>query len=138
MVAATSIEIAVSIFASWLLLGEIHLPAKNEYFMVNILDRTVCVALSLSSIVLLTYLINRFLVNAKKDEMERNNEQVRNVLTSVQSLSQNLYSAGTALSEISENESSSAEELAATSEQLLESSNLLGEKTKESMTNLNE
>ena len=38
----------------------------------------------------------------------------------------------------SENESASAEELAATSEQLVESSNLLSAKTKESMTNLNE
>lgn len=38
----------------------------------------------------------------------------------------------------SENESASAEELAATSEQLVESSNLLSAKTKESMKNLNE
>lgn len=40
--------------------------------------------------------------------------------------------------QVSENESASAEELAATSEQLVESSNLLSAKTKESMTNLNE
>ena len=42
------------------------------------------------------------------------------------------------LSQVSENESASAEELAATSEQLVESSNLLSAKTKESMKNLNE
>lgn len=138
MVAATSIEIAGSVVASWFLWGEIHLPVQNEFFIVNILDRAVCVALSLPTVVLLTYLIGRFLVNAKKDEMERNNDQVRKVLSSVQSLSQNLYSAGKVLSEVSQNESASAQELAATSEELLENSNLLGKKTEESMTNLNE
>lgn len=87
---------------------------------------------------LLTYLINRFLVNAKKDEMERNNEQVKTVFNSVQSLSVSLSSAGSVLSQISESESTSAEELSATSEQLLERSNLLEARTGESMSNLNE
>ena len=138
MVAITSLEIAGSVFVSWFLWAEIHLPMKNEFFMVNILDRAVCVVLSLPTTVLLTYLIQRFLINAKKDEMERNNDHVRKVLTSVQSLSENLHSAGMALSEVSQNESASAEELAATSEELLASSNLLDDKTTESMTNLNE
>lgn len=104
----------------------------------NILDRAICVALSLPAIVLLTFLISRFLVNAKKDEMERNNEQVRKVLASVQSLSDKLYSAGVVLAEVSQNESASAQELAATSEELLENSNQLGGKSEESMTNLQE
>lgn len=138
MVAVTSIEIAASVIGSWILWGEIHLPLKNEFFIVNMLDRVVCVALSLPTTVLLTYLIGRFLVNAKKDEMERNNEQVRRVLSSVKSLSEKLHSAGAILSEVSQNESASAEELAATSEELLESSNLLGQKTEKSMTNLHE
>lgn len=138
MVLATSIEIAASVTASWFLWGEIHLPMRNDFFLPNMLDRVVCVALSLPTTVLLTYLIGRFLVNAKKDEMERNNEQVRNVLSSVSVLSEHLYSAGTALSAISVNESASAEELSATSEQLLANSNLLSGKTEESMLNLNE
>ena len=86
----------------------------------------------------LRFFVAHFLVNAKKDEMEKNNEHVRRVLSSVQSLSENLFSAGTNLSHISENESASAQELAATSEMLLTSSNLLGEKTEESMANLGE
>ena len=138
MVAITSIEIALSVFASWAIWGRIHLPANDIYFMPNILDRSVCIVLSLPTTVLLVYLIQRFLVNAKKDEMERNNEQVRTVLSSVQTLSENLYSAGTSLFQIAENESASAEELAATSEELLASSNLLDAKTEESMANLNE
>ena len=138
MVTITSIEIAGSLVAAWFLYGKVHLPAKGEVFIVNMLDRIVCVALSLSAIILLTYLTNRFLINAKKDEMERNTEQVKSVLASVQSLSENLYAAGSALSQISENESASAEELAATSEQLVESSNMLSSKTDESIANLSE
>lgn len=138
MVAAAAVEIAGSIVVSWFLYGEIHLAAKDGHFMVNMLDRIVCVALSLSTIVLLTYLINRFLVNAKKDEMERNTEQVKKVLAAVQSLSESLYVAGAALSQVSESESTSAEELAATSEQLVESSNMLSSRTDESMANLSD
>lgn len=102
------------------------------------LDRIICVALSLPTIVLLVYLIHRFLVNAKKDELERNTEQVKSVLAAVQTLSGNLYSAGETLSQISESESASAEELATTSEQLLANSNVLSVKTDESMANLSE
>lgn len=138
MVAAASIEIAVSLVAVWVIKPDIMLPDRSEMFMANMFDRGVCVALSLPTIVLLTYLINRFLVNAKKDEMERNNEKVKNVLESVQSLSESLLSAGKALSQISDNESASVEELSATSEQLLEGSNRLDGKTRESMENLNE
>lgn len=138
MVSAAAIEIAASIVVSWFLYGEVHLAARNETFMVNMLDRIVCVALSLLTIVLLTYLINKFLVNAKKAELEKNTEQVNNVLSAVQTLSEKLHQAGTSLSQISENESASAQELAATSEQLVESSNILSSQTDESVTNLNE
>ncbi len=138
LVAATSVEIAVSLAVVWVVKSNIMLPDQGEMFITNMLDRIVCVALSLPAIVFLTYLINRFLVNAKKDEMERNNEKVRNVLNSVQSLSESLLSAGQALSQISDNESASMEELSATSEQLLIGSNGLDGKTRESMENLNE
>lgn len=138
MVAVTSIEIGGSIVVSWFLAGDVHLPARNIAFMVNMLDRVVCVVLSLVTIVLLTYLIKRFLVNAKKDEIEKSAEQVKDVLSAVQTLSESLQVAGVSLSRISENESASAEELAATSEQLVKNSNLLSSKTDESMTNLGE
>lgn len=138
MVAVTAVEIAVSIAASWILNGQVHLPAKDVNFPVNMLDRVVCIVLSLITIVLLTYLINKFLVNAKKDEMTRNTEQVKNVLRAVETLSESLQTAGLALSQVSENESASAQELAATSEQLMKNSNILSSKTDESMSNLSE
>lgn len=138
MVAVTAVEIGASIVVSWFTYGSVHLPAKNVNFQVNMLDRVVCVTLSLATIVLFTYLVKRFLVNAKKDEMQRNTEQVQNVLAAVQKLSESLYKTGTTLSTVSGNESASAQQLAATSEQLLEASNLLSDKTDESMENLGE
>lgn len=138
LVIATSAEIAVSLVIAWIVRAQILLPARDEMFITNLFDRGVCLSLSLPTTVLLTYLINRFLVNAKKDEMERNNEKVKNILDSVQSLSENLLSAGQALAQISENESASVEELSATSEQLLGGSNRLDSKTRESMENLSE
>lgn len=138
LVAITSLGIAGSLAVVWIVKADILLPAKDTMFITNMMDRIVCVVLSLPTTVLLTYLVSTILVNAKKDEMERNNEKVQNVLNSVQALSESLLSAGTALSQISENESGSVEQLAATSEQLLESSDILGSKTEESMANLQE
>lgn len=52
-------------------------------------------------------------------------KDLENILNGVQTLSEDLSSAGVALSAVSENESAAAQELAATSEQLVESSNLV-------------
>lgn len=138
LVAITSAEIGASVIVSWFIKSDNHLPAKDIHFAVNMMDRIICVVLSLAIIVVFTYLINRFLVNAKKDELERNTEQVKNVLAEVHSLSENLYAAGSTLSQISESESAAAEELAATSEQLAENSNVLNSRAAESMANLDE
>lgn len=70
--------------------------------------------------------------------VEEKGKEVESVLDSVQMLSGRLYDAGTALSQISENESAAAQELAATSEELVGNSNTLGMKTDESMNNLSE
>lgn len=138
IVIITALEILLSVIISWFIKGDILLPIQDALFIPNIISRIVCLVLTLLFIIILTYLINHFLVNAKKDEMQRNTEHVKNVLTTVQTLSENLYTAGLSLSQISENESASAQELASTSEQLVESSNLLNDKTNESMANLKE
>ena len=70
--------------------------------------------------------------------VENKEKDLKNVLDEIQGLSDDLYTAGATLSSVSENESASAQELAATSEQLVERSNILSSKTDESMSNLNE
>lgn len=138
VVLITTSEIMVSLIVSWFVRGHALLPVKDALFLPNVIARVICLTLTLAFIVVFTYLVRHILVNAKKDEMERNNEKVMNVLESVRSLSNNLQKAGVSLSQVSESESASAEELAATSEQLVESSNLLSSKTEESTTNLGE
>ena len=138
IVVITASEITISLFVSWFVRGHALLPVKDALFIPNVIARLVCLVLTLLFIIVLTYLISYFLVNAKKDELEKNNEHVTLVLSAVQKLSEKLHTAGVALSEISGNESASAQELAATSEQLVTGNNLLSTKTDESMENLNE
>lgn len=134
LVAVASLEIGIFLIAAWFIRGEILLPVKDEMYITNLLDRVVCLSLSLPATVFVTYLVSRFI----KDEIRRNNEKIKDMLDSVQSLSESLMNAGQALSQISESENASVEELSATSEVLLEGSNRLGGKTRESMENLNE
>ena len=127
-----------SLFVAWGVRGTALLPVKDELFITDVLMCLIGLVLSLAGLSIFVYFVAHFLVNAKKDELEKNNEHVMSVLNSVQQLSQQLQEAGSSLSKISENESASAEELAATSEQLTESSNILSTRTDESMENLSE
>ncbi len=138
MVIVTSAEIALSLIVSWILRADILLPGRNALFVPNMVNRCVCVVLSLFFIWLLTWLAQCFLVNAKKDEMEKNNERVQNMLHSVSGLSEQLVKAVDVLHTITLNESSSSEELSATSEELLSNNTALRRKSEESIENLNE
>ena len=138
LVLTSGLACMVSLFIGWWIRGTDLLPVKDELFITDILMCLVALVLSLSGLLIFVFFVSHFLVNAKKDELEKNNEHVMSVLSSVQLLSDRLHTAGTSLSQISENESASAEELAATSEQLVESSNILSSKTDESMANLGE
>lgn len=128
----------ISLFIGWFVKGTDLMPVKDELFLTDVLMCLVALVLSLAGLLIFVFFVAHFLVNAKKDELEKNNEHVQNVLLSVKKLSESLNAAGMALSQISESESASAEKLAATSEQLVESSNMLSAKTDESMANLGE
>lgn len=128
----------ISLFVGWFIRGSNLLPVKDDLFITDVLMCLVALVLSLTGLIIFVFFVAHFLVNAKKDELEKNNEHVASVLASVQDLSEKLFAAGTTLSQVSKNESASAEELAATSEQLVASSNLLSSKTDESMANLDE
>jgi len=138
MLLISGLACMVSLFIGWFIRGTDLLPVKDELFLTDVIMCLVALTLSLTGLLIFVFFVAHFLVNAKKDELEKNNEHVTSVLAAVQSLSENLHTAGLSLSQVSENESTSAAELAATSEQLVESSNLLSSKTDESMTNLGE
>ncbi len=128
----------VSLFIGWFVKGSELLPVKDELFVTDLLICLIALVLSLAGLIIFVFFVAHFLVNAKKDELEKNNEHVIGILSAVQELSKKLQTAGMKLSEISGNESASAQELSATSEQLVAGSNSLSAKTDESMDNLNE
>lgn len=138
MVLITSIEITLSLVVAWTVRGNLLLPIKDTLFIPNMVLRLICVVMSLFFIWLMTWLVQHFLVNAKKDELEKNNDRVSNMLHSVSGLSEKLVKAGDVLSTITSNESASAEELSATSEQMLSHNTALRAKSEESIVNLNE
>jgi methyl-accepting chemotaxis protein len=94
--------------------------------------------ISLAGLMMFIFFVSYFLVNAKKDELEENNRKVVGVMDAVRSISGKMVTAGNKLMDISSSESASAEQLSATSEQLVDSSNILSGKADESMTNLSE
>lgn len=138
MLLVSGLACMLSLFIGWFIRGTDLLPVKDELFLTDILMCLVALMLSLTGLLIFVFFVAHFLVNAKKDELEKNNERVMNILKSVETLTSSLHTAGITLSQVSENESASAQELAATSEQLVESSNLLSAKTEESTTNLND
>ena len=138
MLLGSGLACMISLFIGWFVRGTDLLPVKDELFLTDIIMCLVALVLSLTGLIIFVFFVAHFLVNAKKDELEKNNEHVTNILSAVQELSEKLYTAGLALSQISGNESASAQELAATSEHLAVGSNLLSAKTDESMDNLSE
>lgn len=138
LICMVSAEIFLSIVVSSVIKADTLLPVKGELFFPEMAVRTIGIVLSLASIILIVFLINRYLVNMKRNEIEANNERVQNVLETVQELSRKLLKSGTVLSEISENETASVQELAATSDVLMNNSNELSGKSDVSVSNLNE
>ena len=134
----TGIVSIVSTVIAWFIRGTNLLPVKDELFVTDIIMCCVGLVLSLAGLTLFVFFVSYFLVNAKKDELEKNNARVVGIMDAVRDLSEKMMSAGNILMDISSNESASAEELSATSENLVQSSNLLGTKADESITNLSD
>ena len=136
MVLATIIEIGGSIIVSWIINGDELLPVKDEMFMSNMMGRIFCLILTMVFIYLNVYMVSHFLVVAKKDEMEKNNERVQNVLSKVTHIAGQLGEASNLLVTTSQTESTSTEQLSAISENLIESSADMLEKSEKSKKNL--
>lgn len=98
--------------------------------------RTICITLSLAGIVAMVFFVNKFLLHAKKEQLEKNNAKVEKVLEKVTEIAQKLADASEILVETSQTESASTEELSAISENLLESSSMMIDKSEKSQINL--
>ena len=69
----------ISLFIAWGIRGTSLLPVKDELFVGDILLCLIALVLSVAGLLIFVYFVSHFLVNAKKNELEQNNERVMNV-----------------------------------------------------------
>lgn len=141
MIALVSSGIIISVAISSIIKAEEILPVFDDYIVPEMVLRIICLVLSVGAILLFTFLTSRYLIHVKQNQLEENNSRVEKVLATVSTLVEDLSRTSIVLSEISQNESASTQELSATSESLLsESNNALSrvQKSKENMASLEE
>lgn len=119
-----------------LFVGNAASRPNKELFLSDTILRMVCISMSLAGVLIFLALVNKFLLNAKKEQIEENNRKVQGVMDKVSALIKKLGSASESLLETSQNESASTEELSAITENLLESSKKMLDKSIESSQNL--
>lgn len=136
MLLVTIVEISSSLVIACFVHGEELLPVKDEVFVPNLILRIFCLVLTMVFIYLNVYMVSRFLITAKKEEIEKNNERVQNVLNNVTNIAGQLGDAGNLLVTISQSESVSTEELSAISKSLINSSDDMLKKAERSRENL--
>lgn len=136
LTASLSATIVVSTAIAFFARADKLLPVFDAYFIPEIALRVICLTLSIAGIILFDFLVEHYLINVKKEELEANNSRVEMVLSKVTSLVGDLNDTSMILSEISQNESASTEELSATSDSLLKTSNSVLQETEKSRENM--
>ena len=113
-------------------------PVESLFWSDTIL-RTICITLSSVGVIIMVVFVDKFLLHAKKEQLEKNNTKVTNLLDKVSSIAGKLGEASSVLVGTSQTESASTEELSAISETLLENNTIMmgkSEKSKENLSNL--
>ncbi len=136
LTAFTSVIISISLVLIWIITGSHSMPAKDELFVTDFVVLLAAIFFSSLGTVLISFFAGSYLANAKKDEIEKNNDRVQNVLNKVNGLVDKLSEASKALLDTTQNESAATQELSAISESLLEKSGNILDDSSESKQNL--
>ncbi|MDE6063020.1 MAG: hypothetical protein K2G20_00300, partial [Lachnospiraceae bacterium] len=121
----TSVGNVVSVVISYLVTADTALPVRDSIFIPEMILRWVAVILSIAAMILLNYMISHFLIHIRKSQLEENNARIEKVLSAAAEIVENLGESGKILADVSQSESASMEELAATGENLLKESGQL-------------
>lgn len=132
----TAALLAVSTAISWVTQPENHLPVQDELFVPDMGLRIMGMGLGCGAILLMTYLAGHYLVNAKKEEVEKSNNRVQNMLNEITVMCGDLGTASDILANVSQSESASSEEISATSASLYQNSNTILAQARTSHSNL--
>lgn len=136
VVLITSVEITASLLVSWVVDGDAFLPVKDEMYQSAIINRVLCLSLTMVYIYLIVRMVSCHLISAKKEELEKNNERVQMVLDKVTHIAGELGGASQVLMGTAQSESASTQQLYAISENLLEYSGQMIKKSEQSHNNL--
>lgn len=110
----------------------------SDVFIQDFMLRGVNILLSCVGLLVMAYYSGNILLNAKKDELQKNQNRTKKILEKATVMSSDLGNASKSLLASFQNESASTEELSAISETLLSTSQSLMEQANKSKTNLEE
>ena len=119
-----------------LFIGNPAARPADTMFLTDSFIRSVCLTLSLAGLVTMVVFVNKFLLNAKKDQIEANNVKMEKVLLKVTDVTRQLADATQSLVDTSQSESASTENLSAISKSLLESNSTMKERSEQCQENI--
>lgn len=131
-----SVSCLVCIILQLVLHAEQALPARDEGFVTAVVIMTASLFLGFFGMIVLVYFVEKFLINAKKQELERNNNRIKTVLDQSENVVRALAgNTGDIMSQV-ESESASFEELNAITEELVSMNDEMVEQAKASDENI--
>lgn len=133
---ASAATLIVSTAISWIIQPERHLPVEDELFIPDMWLRIIAIVLCCGAILFLVYIVSHYLVNAKKEEIEKNSNRVQNMLNEITTMCVDLGTASDILANVSQSESASSEEISTTSASLYQNSNTILAQARTSHSNL--
>lgn len=71
MLLGSGIACMISLFIGWVVKGTELLPVKDELFLTDVIICLIALVLSLAGLIIFVFFVAHFLVNAKKDELEK-------------------------------------------------------------------
>ncbi len=126
----------ISLIISFSVMPNVVLPVSDSLFIPELIIRIICIILSEAAIILFTYLCGGILLNAKRDEIDRNNTITRKILDKAVIAVEKLTETSDIVMQSIEANGSESEELNAISEELAAMSELILEKSKNARDNL--
>lgn len=130
--------LCASVVVGSIIKADTVLPVQDPLFFPEMAIRFFIIALSFFGVYLFTKFVGKHLADAKRDELEKNNNITSQILNKATDISERLAQTSNMVLENVESESASTEELSSISEELLEMSRNIIEHNNESTNNLNQ
>lgn len=136
LIAVTCSSIFISLIVCSFLKSQALLPVRNEIFIPELILKITTISIYMLGIYILMRFAKTNLLNAKRDEIERNNTRTNHIIEKTRTISQRLNETSTKVLVNVESESASTEQLSNISKELLDMSKSIINHNNESTNNL--